>query len=172
MAFDALAQLGAFPTGTIAFAVFLQALAFETATSFHDEGRFLQFFCCPSVGVLLLRVVTILAYAKFWITDQTQSPAVTVIFLAFGVAAVAALPVGVQRLEGSPLYGLRGLNFHIANGKGEFFLHRFRLWERGVRVGLGELFLKVAGGGLGAEWEGGVGDEGMEEGGLLGGGEI
>lgn len=172
MALNALAQLGAFPTSAIALAVFLQALASEAATPFHDQGRFLQFCSCPSVGILLLRVVAILACAKFWITDQTQSPAVTVIFLALRVAAVTALPVGVQRLQGSPLYGFRGLNFHIANGKGEFFLHRFRLRERGVRVGLGELFLKVAGGGLGAEGEGAVGDEGMEEGGLLGGGEI
>ena len=87
----------------MALAVFLQALAFATATPFHEEGPFLHLFCCPSVDVLLLCVVTILARTNVWITDLTQSPAVTVIFLAFGVAAVAALPVGVKRFEGSPL---------------------------------------------------------------------
>ena len=122
---DALTELGAFAASIMALTVFLQTPALFAPAAFHARIDFLHLFSISSVNVLLFSVFASLTTANLGITDLTCSVAVTVIFLASRVFAVAALSIGVDRLKDKLFFKLRFLDFHVANGKRKFFLHRF-----------------------------------------------
>ena len=79
----------------MAFTVFLEAAATFAATASLLRFFDFQFASDVPVNFFFLLIVTVLAAAKTGLTDQAHFKAVTVVFFALGVAAVAALAVVV-----------------------------------------------------------------------------
>ena len=126
-AFDTLAKRTAFSTSIVAFTILFHTVAFFAVASLENcLGDLL--LVVLAVDFLLLFVVAVLATADPFATDQTHSQAITVVFLAFGVAAVAALAICVHLLETKFNFLTFALDFQFVNGLVRLLFHRiFRL---------------------------------------------
>jgi hypothetical protein len=113
---QALTEGAALPSATVTLAVLLQTLALPAGAFPHLFLLLLQQPFVFSVDFPLLCVVAILATAEPIGTDESHLQAVTVVLLAFGAPAVAALTVEVHPLYHHLLGGGLQISLHLVNG--------------------------------------------------------